>query len=205
VGLSQSGLVAGTRSWLRGYANARFARYTNARFVRFMGVSALALATSLILVGLCAATGVDAVAAALISQIGGAVVSYVLSRRAWERKGKPDVLRETIPFWVVFAIATVISTAATKLGYRLAAWHHLSGLHKVIVVEGIYLLANIITFLMRFVIFHYILFADKSKGSTDAADGLPAPGHPEKLDAPAAETPAPDELASSSAKTPTAG
>lgn len=201
MGLSQSGLVAGARGWLRGYANARFARYTNARFVRFMGVSALALATSLILVGLCAATGVDAVAAALISQIGGAIVSYVLSRRAWERKGKPDVLRETIPFWVVFAIATAISTAATKLGYRLAAWHHLSGLHKVIVVEGIYLLANIVTFLMRFVIFHYILFADKSKGAKDAADGLPAQGHPEKLDAPGADAPTADEMASSSSKT----
>jgi putative flippase GtrA len=183
---TRSGLAAGTRSWLRGYANARFARYTNARFVRFMGVSALALGTSLLLVGICAAIGVDAIAAALISQIGGAIVSYVLSRRAWERKGKPDVLRETIPFWVVFGVATAISTAATKLGYRLAAWHHLSGLHKVIVVEGIYLLANIITFLMRFVIFHYILFADRAKKAKKAAEDVPAAaGRPEALEVPA--------------------
>jgi putative flippase GtrA len=194
VALTQSGLVASVRGWLHSYANARFARYTNARFVRFMGVSALALATSLILVGLCAIWQVDPISAGLISQIGGAVVSYVLSRRAWERKGKPDLLRETIPFWVVFGVATVISTGATKLGYRMAVWMHLHGLKDVMLVESIYLLANIATFLMRFVIFNYVLFADRTKPAKDAATGpdIPAAGthshsHAEALEPPAAD------------------
>jgi putative flippase GtrA len=176
VALSQNRHVASVQTWLRGYANARFARYTNTRFVRFMGVSAVALATSLILVGLCALWNVDPISAGLISQIGGAIVSYVLSRRAWERKGKPDLLRETIPFWIVFGIATVISTGATKLGYRVAVWSNLHGIDKVIVVEGIYLLANIATFLMRFVIFNYILFADRSKKGKGAPAGSVATG-----------------------------
>jgi putative flippase GtrA len=108
------------------------------------------------------------VPAALISQIGGALVSYVLSRWAWERKGKPDLLRETIPFWIVFAVATAISTGATKLAYTLARLAHLHDFRQVLFVEAIYLLANIATFLMRFVIFHYVLFADRTPDAKNA-------------------------------------
>ncbi len=155
MALTQSRLLAGARGWVRRNANARFAR--------FMGVSAVALATSLTVLGVCDGVfHLTSVPAALFSQIGGALVSYVLSRWAWERKGKPDVLRETIPFWIVFGIATVISTLATKLGYFMARSMHLHALRQVLFVEFIYLLANIATFLMRFVIFHYILFADRT-------------------------------------------
>jgi putative flippase GtrA len=175
VAKTRNGLAAGARGWLHGYANERFARYRNLRFVRFMGVSAVALATSLILVGLCALWQVDPISAGLISQIGGAIVSYVLSRRAWERKGKPDLLRETIPFWIVFGVATVISTGATKLGYRMAVWMNLHGLRDVLLVESVYLLANIATFLMRFVIFNYVLFADRTKAAKSVAAEADAP------------------------------
>ena len=101
------------------------------------------------------------VPAALLSQVGGAFVSYGLSRWAWERKGKPDCCRDD-PVWIVFAVATVISTLATKLGYRMAAWSHLHGFERVLIVEVVYLAANVATFLMRFVIFHYVLFADRT-------------------------------------------
>jgi putative flippase GtrA len=131
-----------------------------------MGVSAVALATSLTVLGVCdGVLHLTSVPAALFSQVGGALVSYVLSRWAWERKGKPDVLRETIPFWIVFGVATVISTLATKLGYFMARSMHLHAFKQVLFVEVIYLLANIATFLMRFVIFHYILFADRPTGA----------------------------------------
>ena len=155
MALAQNGLMTGVRCWLRKNANARFAR--------FMGVSAVALATSLTVLGVCdGILHLTSVPAALFSQIGGAIVSYVLSRWAWERKGKPDVLRETIPFWIVFGVATVISTLATKLGYFMARSMHLHAFRQVLFVEVIYLVANIATFLMRFVIFHYILFADRT-------------------------------------------
>jgi putative flippase GtrA len=162
VALAQNGLIAGVRFWLRRNANARFAR--------FMGVSAVALATSLTVLGICdGVLHLTSVPAALFSQVGGALVSYVLSRWAWERKGKPDVLRETIPFWIVFGVATVISTLATKLGYFMARSMHLHAFKQVLFVEVIYLLANIATFLMRFVIFHYILFADRTTGAKHQA------------------------------------
>ena len=161
-------LVVGVWSRLRSNVGVRFAR--------FMGVAAVALATSLIVLGVCdGVLHLTSVPAALISQISGALVSYVLSRWAWERKGKPDVLRETIPFWVVFGVATVISTLATKLGYHIAASMHLHGFKDVLVVESVYLVANVVTFLARFVIFHYVLFADRTTEARDAATRLDIP------------------------------
>jgi putative flippase GtrA len=175
VGLIQNGFRAG-RGLLDGFASERLSRYANTRFVRFMGVSAVALLTSLVTVAVC--DGIFHMTSgptAIISQVTGACVSYVLSRWAWERKGRPDVLRETIPFWIVFVIATLISWGFTKLGYSMAAWMHLHGLKSVLVVEAIYFIGNVVTFLMRFVIFHYILFADRKPKDVVAAAAVPAP------------------------------
>jgi len=133
------------------------------RFTRFVGVAAASLATSEILLSVC--NGVfhmTATPTAFISTFGGAVVSYFLSRWAWERKGKPDVLRETVPFWVISAMVWVILWLATKFGYHLASWMGLHGAKHVLVVDLVYLAANVVTFALRFVIFHYVLFADRT-------------------------------------------
>ncbi|HEX4088995.1 MAG TPA: hypothetical protein VHZ33_09760 [Trebonia sp.] len=143
------------------------------RFTRFVGVAAASLATSEILLSICnGVLHMTATPAALVATFGGAAVSYVLSRWAWERKGKPDVLRETLPFWVISAMVWVILTLATKFGYHLASWmglHH--GVKHVLVVDLVYLAANVVTFALRFVIFHYVLFADRTTAARAAATG----------------------------------
>jgi putative flippase GtrA len=178
------------------------------RFTRFVVVAGVSLATSEILLSICDGLfHMTSVPAALISTFGGAAVSYVLSRWAWERKGKPDVLRETIPFWVISAMVWVILTLATKLGYHMASWmgyHH--GIKHVLVVDLVYLAANAVTFALRFVIFHYVLFADRTTAARAAATGpdavppgtrkAPAPG---EVAAAAASAPAPAAPSSSSA------
>ena len=142
------------------------------RFTRFVGVAAASLATSEILLSVC--NGVfhmTATPTALISTFAGAAVSYFLSRWAWERKGKPDILRETVPFWVISAMVWVILWLATKFGYHLASWMGLHGAKHVIVVDLVYLAANVVTFALRFVIFHYVLFADRTTAARAAATG----------------------------------
>jgi len=142
------------------------------RFTRFVGVALISLATSEIALTLC--NGVfhmTSTPAAIIAWFSGAVVSYVLSRWAWERKGKPDVLRETVPFWVISALVVVILTLATKFAYHAAAWLGLEGIRHVLFVDLIYLVANLGTFLMRFVLFHYVLFADRTTAARAAATG----------------------------------
>jgi putative flippase GtrA len=155
MGLIRSLRPAGVWAWLHSSAGVRF--------IRFAGVSALALITSLVTVAVCDAVfHLTSGPTALISQVTGAIVSYALSRLAWERKGRPDLLRETLPFWAAFGVATLISWGFTKLGYFSAGQMHLHGWKSVAVIEGIYFIGNVVTFLMRFVFFHYVLFTDRT-------------------------------------------
>ncbi|HEX4398778.1 MAG TPA: hypothetical protein VH136_14165 [Trebonia sp.] len=142
------------------------------RFTRFVVVAAAALTATEIALTLC--NGVfhmTSTPAALVSWFCGAVVSYVLSRWAWERKGRPDVLRETVPFWVISAVVIVILTLAAKFAYHSAAWLGLTGIKHVLWVDFIWLVANCFTFLLRFVIFHYVLFAERTTAARAAATG----------------------------------
>ncbi len=134
------------------------------QFVRFALVAAVSLGASEIALGLFIGPmhltgGVSGVSAAIV----GAIVSYFLSRRAWERKGKPNLLRETIPFWLVSVGAWLVLGLATKLGLHIATALHLHHLKRHLVVGGVYFLANCVTFVVRFLIFHYVLFVDRDK------------------------------------------
>lgn len=131
-------------------------------FVRFIVVAAASLGASeaalFVFTELLRWTGgISGVTAAAI----GALVSYLLSRWAWQRKGRPDLLRETIPFWVVSAGAWLVLGLATKLGFYIARATGVHGFKHFAVVGGVYFLANCVTFVSRFLIFHYVLFADR--------------------------------------------
>ena len=182
MAFAQNRLVAGLWTKLRSKVGVRF--------TRFVGVAA---ASSLTSMGtLAVADGMFRLTstwAAIASWFTGAVVSYVLSRWAWERKGKPDVLRETIPFWIISALVVVILSLGTKAGYKIAlALGVHSGLKHVLIVEGAYFVANAITFITRFFIFHYVLFTDRTTAARAAATGpdeVPAVPHaPQPHEAP---------------------
>jgi putative flippase GtrA len=136
------------------------------RFGRFAVAAVAAFVTSEVVLTICAGPlSLTSTVAGLLSWFSGAVVSYVLSRWAWERKGLPNMLRETLPFWVISAIVIVCLTLATKFGYHAAGWLHLRGAERVLFLDAVYGVANVGTFLLRFLFFHYVLFA--------AADGTP--------------------------------
>ena len=142
------------------------------RFARFTGAAAAALTATE--VALTISNGVfhlTATPAALLSWFAGAVVSYVLSRWAWNRTGRPDVLRETIPFWAISLAVIAVLTLANKFGYRSAAWLHLAGAGHVLWVDLVWLVANFGTFLLRFAIFHRVLFTDRSAARRQPAAG----------------------------------
>jgi hypothetical protein len=74
--------------------------------------------------------------------------------------------------WVMLALAA-------KLGVHIAATMNLHGIKRIAVVDGIYFAANCVTFLLRFLLFHYVLFADPrsprqpAAQQADAADAAP--------------------------------
>src|SRR6266567_818696 len=129
-------------------------------FGRFAVVAIAALGVTVIVYTICSGPfSMGATQATLISWFSGAVVSYVLSRWAWKRKGRPSLLKETVPFWIVSAMVVVILLLATKFAYHSAGWMNLTGIERVLYVDAVYGMANIGTFLLRFLFFHYVLFA----------------------------------------------
>ena len=116
-----------TRSNRLGQTLSRKARSTlGLRFGRFAVAAITAFVTTEVVLTICAGPlSLSATWSSLIAWFSGALVSYVLSRWAWKRTGRPNLLRETLPFWVVSAMVVAILTGATKFGYHSSGWLHL--------------------------------------------------------------------------------
>ena len=159
------------------------------RFSRFVLVAIASFASSILMLNLL--LGVFHVSAGLSGVVGamtGAAVSYVLSRWAWERKGRPHLLKETLPFWLVSVGAWLVLGATSHFAsvWALSMGH--THWQRVVIVDGAYLIANAVTFAARFLIFHYLLFADRgSRLSDSVVSAAEAAGVPEVED----EGPAP--------------
>jgi len=144
------------------------------RFSRFLLVALVGVVTSQLVLGLLTgpANIGSAGAAGVIASATAALVSYVLSRWAWERRGRPDLLRETVPFWLVsMAVWGILGLTS----HFASVWAHSEGythLSKHLVVQGAYLLMNCVTFVARFLFFHHVLFAKKDASPAVAAPAL---------------------------------
>src|SRR5260370_1855160 len=171
MALASNRLTGGLWRKARSVLGIRFGRFALAAVAAFVG--------SDVMLRICAGPlELAATWASLLSWFSGAVVSYVLSRWAWGRKGRPNVLRETLPFWVISAMAVAVLTVATKFAYHAAGWMNLTDVERVLFVDAVYGVANVGTFLLRFLFFHYVLFAGSADPAAPAAGpAAPAAGH----------------------------
>ena len=145
------------------------------RFSRFLLVAAGAVVTSQITLTICLGPlELTAGKSAIAAWFAGAAVSYVLSRWAWERKGKPNLLKETLPFGVVAIGTAVVLTLTTKWANQQALSMGLSDTQRVLFADACYFVANCVTFLTRFVIFHYVLFKERGSKVSELVSELPA-------------------------------
>ena len=156
----------GAALWRKARSNVgiRFTRFT---LVAVASVAASQVALTLLLGPGHQTAGFSGGLAAVI----GAGVSYVLSRWAWERKGRPNLLKETLPFWAVSVAVWILLALAAKLGVHMAAALNLHGAERIALTDGTYFAANCGTFLLRFLLFHYILFADPRSQRESAKRG----------------------------------
>jgi putative flippase GtrA len=132
------------------------------RLIRFGPAAGLALAATQLTYFICASglhtTGRVTGAAGWLA---GAVVSYAASRWAWERRGRPRLLQETLPFVAISLVAGLVLVEASHLGYVEATRLGLHGIAFVGCAQGIYLAANAGTFIARFLLFNLVVFADR--------------------------------------------
>ena len=116
----------------------------------------------------------------------------MISRWAWERKGLPHLIKETLPFVAVSIGAGIVLTLASKLGNHVAVSMGLGDTAAgVLVADIFYFGANCLTFALRFLIFHYVLFANRGsaadvlavvEGREPLPDEEPAAGQPGAAD-----------------------
>src|SRR6266566_2344841 len=150
-------------------------RTVGRRFTRFAFGSAMALAASEITLVTCLGlVKLWPTVSAAVAWFAGAATSYVLSRWAWERRGRPHLLKETLPFWLIAAGTILFLSLATSLAHHLALSIGLRPIPRLAFVAAAYLVANVVTFLSRFAIFHYVLFADRGARDPLRASAGPA-------------------------------
>jgi putative flippase GtrA len=149
------------------------------RLVRFAPAAFLALLATQLTYFILQIAGVSAGIAGAAGWFAGAFVSYMVSRWAWERKGRPHLIKETLPFWLISIGVGVVLTLASKFAHAEARNLGLHRAEEVIFAQGVYLAANCVTFVIRFLLFHYVLFADRESGdSGEPVDGVSAPEGP---------------------------
>jgi putative flippase GtrA len=150
------------------------------RLIRFAPAAILALCATQLTYFILQLANVTAGIAGATGWFAGATVSYLVSRWAWERKGRPHLLKETLPFVSISICVGVVLTSTSKLATEQARDMGLHGLDKVLFAQGLYLGANCVTFIIRFLIFHYVLFKDRSSepGGSEPSlrSGAPARG-----------------------------
>src|ERR1700722_11592807 len=106
-------------------------------FGRFAVAALASFVTTEVVLSICAGPlKLTATWATLIAWFSVAVGGYGPSRWAWKRKGRPNLLRETVPFWIVSAMVIVVLTLATKFGYHSSGWLHLHGAQRVLYIHA---------------------------------------------------------------------
>jgi putative flippase GtrA len=145
------------------------------RLIRFAPAAVLAFGATQLTYLVLQLLNVTAGKAGAAGWLAGAVVSYVVSRWAWERKGRPALLKETLPFVAISICVGIALTGASKFAGYEARVLGLHGLDKVLFAQGIYLAANCVTFVIRFLIFHYVLFAERGPAAPELSGALASP------------------------------
>jgi putative flippase GtrA len=103
----------------------------------------------------------------------GAVVNYFLNRNwTWGKRGRAHPLKELLPYWLTAVAGLLLSMWATGAAGDLAP--RLSHDHTVVtlIVGTAYLVTYGFLFIAKFILFHYVIFADRRP----ATDGVTAGG-----------------------------
>src|SRR5260370_11234545 len=154
-------IIDAARRVIPGPVRRRLRSRGGRRLIRFAPAAVLALCATQLTYFVVQLATVTAGIAGATGWFAGAAVSYLVSRWAWERKGRPHLLKETLPFVSISICVGVVLTLTSKLATEQAHDLGFHGFDKVLFAQGLYLSANCVTFVIRFMIFHYVLFADR--------------------------------------------
>lgn len=100
------------------------------------------------------------------------IPSYELNRKwAWGRTGRGHLWREVVPFWVLAFIGWGFSTYSVKLTESALAHSGLAHLLRTGLIAVVYIAAFGVLWIVKFIIFNKVLFANRAGELPPALDG----------------------------------
>ncbi|MGP8208876.1 MAG: GtrA family protein [Acidimicrobiales bacterium] len=158
------------------------------RFIRYSLVSVVAIVISQVTILVCAwVFGLSGIVANTIGAVMATPASYQLNRKwAWGKSGKSHMWREVVPFWSLTLLGWLASTGTVEIADSMAKSHGVSGLGRAVAIMGASLFAYGVVWIVKFVIFNHIVFADRGAGAEMASGPAEAPMAGATASAPAA-------------------
>jgi putative flippase GtrA len=96
----------------------------------------------------------------------GALVAFLVNRLwAWERRERPGMGKDFLKYAVVAIVTALIALACTTIADSYAKHAGLTGLVRLIVVEGAYFGSYAVTFVAKFVILDRFVFNASSRAT----------------------------------------
>ena len=141
------------------------------RFIRYSLVSVVAIVISQVTILVCAwVFGLSGIVANTIGAVAATPASYELNRKwAWGKSGKSHMWREVVPFWSLTLLGWLASTGTVEIADSMAKSHGVSGLGRAVAIMGASLFAYGVVWIVKFVIFNHIVFADRGAGAEMAS------------------------------------
>ncbi len=137
------------------------------KFIRYSMVSGIAVVISQVTLVLC--TGVFGLSGILSNTVAAVVstpASYELNRKwAWGKSGKSHLWREVAPFWGFTLIGYLGSTGTVQLADTMTKSHGVHGGLRVLAIMGAQLFAYGLVWIVKFLVFNRIIFADRTSGT----------------------------------------
>ena len=148
------------------------------RFIRYSLVSGVAIVISQLTILICTwLFGLSGIAANTIGALAATPASYELNRKwAWGKSGKSHVWREMVPFWSLTLLGWLASTGTVEIADSMAKSHHVAGLGRSVAIMGASLFAYGVVWIVKFVIFNHVVFADR--GTVTGTETAPSVATP---------------------------
>lgn len=89
--------------------------------------------------------------ASILSWLAGAVPNFWLNRNwAWQRRGRPSLRYEVLPYVVIILVTLALATVTTSAADRWLHHHGTSASVRVVLVAGVFFGVYVVVFALRF-------------------------------------------------------
>jgi putative flippase GtrA len=157
--VSKANTRPGAPSWRRRPFVARMAKYTTGSVVA-------ALTSEITFLIMFGPIGAWSSVSTIVAFWAGAIPNYILNRRwAWQRTGRAH-RRELARYWAVVFFSLAVTIAFTWVGARIAHRLFESRSAQTLFVGGVYLFANAVVFVFKYLLFDRFVFIDHGARAT---------------------------------------